>query len=338
MSIGIGVIGTGRMGSIRLDSITSHLADVRLAAISGADAHRTAAAAQRFGATNFYTDAFALIDDPAVHAVVISSPAATHAELAIAAVTARKPVFVEKPLSTSSGDALRVVNEEVTAGRRYIRLGFMRRYDPGYLELSNTVSSGVIGSPLMIHCAHRLAAVPQTFTSEMLITEGLTHEIDVARWLSGHEITSVRVHTPGPSGRAAPGVADPQFVVMETDGGALINVEVSVNAGYAYDIRCEVACEDGTAELGEFSTVRLRRGGHAAAPLAQNWMHRFSAAFRTELRSWIDDVVSGELTGPTAWDGYAAAAVADASVRSLHERVDVSVALAPQPDLYALNL
>ncbi len=231
------------------------------------------------------TDALDLIHDHKVDAIVIASPADTHAEMTIAAILARKPVFVEKPLSTSSLDALRVVNAENAAACHRVRLGFMRRYDPAYLALKNVVATGLIGSPLMVHCAHRLMAVPPTFTSEMLITEGLTHEIDVARWLTSSEITAVHVYTPGPSGRAAPGVSDPQFVVLETGSGALIDVEISVNTGYSYDIRCEVVCEDGTFELADFSRIHIRHKQYASSPLVSSWADRFKDAYRAELRT-----------------------------------------------------
>jgi myo-inositol 2-dehydrogenase/D-chiro-inositol 1-dehydrogenase len=322
------------MGSIHLNTITNHVSVARVAAISGINPQRASSEANRWGALAHYTDALDLIHDHKVDAIVIASPADTHAELTIAAILARKPVFVEKPLSTSSSDALRVVNTENATACRRVRLGFMRRYDPAYLALKDVVASGLIGSPLMVHCAHRLMAVPPTFTSEMLITEGLTHEIDVARWLTSSEIAAVRVYTPGPSGRAAPGVADPQFVVLETDSGALIDVEISVNAGYSYDIRCEVVCEDGTSELADFSRIHIRHKQYASSPLVRSWADRFEDAYRAELRTWIDDLIDGEIVGPTAWDGYAAAVVAEAGVLSLRTGAEVPTAFARKPELY----
>lgn len=337
MTVGVGVIGTGRMGGIHLRNLSEHLPQGHVEAIGGTNRARLDEAADRCGAKRVYTDPFALILDPKVDAVLVASPASTHAAFVIAAIQANKSVFVEKPLSTSAASALQVAETENATGRRHVRLGFMRRYDPAHIELRETVINGSIGSPLMVHCAHRLPAVTAAFGSEMLITEGLTHEIDSARWLTGSEIRTVRVYTPGPSGRAVPGVDDPQFVVLETDEGQLIDVEVSVNAGYAYDIRCEVVCEDGTVELEDFSLTRVRRDNRSASPLSRGWAHRFHGAFREELRTWLDDVSSGTPTGPNAWDGYAAALVAEACVRSLRAGTEVAVPLPPRPALYAMD-
>jgi myo-inositol 2-dehydrogenase/D-chiro-inositol 1-dehydrogenase len=123
-------------------------------------------------------------------------------------------------------------------------------------------------------------------------------------------------------------------VVLETDSGALIDVEISVNAGYSYDIRCEVVCEDGTSELADFSRIHIRHKQYASSPLVRSWADRFEDAYRAELRTWIDDLIDGEIVGPTAWDGYAAAVVAEAGVLSLRTGAEVPTAFARKPELY----
>ena len=60
---------------------------------------------------------------------------------------------------------------------------------------------------------------------------------------------------------------------------------------------------------------------------------RFAAAYRDELQAWI--TAAGEPTGPSAWDGYAAAVVAAAAVGALRSGAAVDVALAERPGLYA---
>jgi myo-inositol 2-dehydrogenase/D-chiro-inositol 1-dehydrogenase len=52
------------------------------------------------------------------------------------------------------------------------------------------------------------------------------------------------------------------------------------------------------------------------------------------VRSWVDATRRGRVTGPGAWDGYAAAAVAEAGVRALETGARTCVELAPRPTLY----
>ena len=58
-----------------------------------------------------------------------------HAEQALACLAAGKPTLCEKPLAPVEEDALAVLEAEVAGGRQLIMMGFMRRFDPGYVEL-----------------------------------------------------------------------------------------------------------------------------------------------------------------------------------------------------------
>ena len=90
-------------------------------------------------------DGFALIADDAVDAVVIASHDSTHAALAIAAVRAGKPVLCEKPLAPTLAECVEVVRAERAAigaaGLPLISLGFMRRFDPGYVAAEDRRSA-----------------------------------------------------------------------------------------------------------------------------------------------------------------------------------------------------
>ena len=77
-----------------------------------------------------------------------------------------------------------------------LQLGFMRRFDPGYNQLKATLDSGELGEILLIHCAHRNASVPESYTLEMAINDSATHEIDIIRYLLNENIVSVRVDKP----------------------------------------------------------------------------------------------------------------------------------------------
>jgi predicted dehydrogenase len=77
----------------------------------------------------------AMIADTDVDAVLIASSDATHPELAVAAVRAGKPVLCEKPLAPTLTQAAEVVRTVQQEGPGLLSLGFMRRSDPGYVDL-----------------------------------------------------------------------------------------------------------------------------------------------------------------------------------------------------------
>jgi myo-inositol 2-dehydrogenase/D-chiro-inositol 1-dehydrogenase len=107
-----------------------------------------------------------------------------------------------------------------------------------------------------------------------------------------------------------------------------------VNAGFAYDIRGEVVCEDGTVELSESAGAVVKRAGSYSGRVPEDWRERFVRAFDTEFQAWIDAVAAGGTTGPSAWDGYAATVVCDTGLAALHSGAREPVSLREKPDLY----
>jgi myo-inositol 2-dehydrogenase/D-chiro-inositol 1-dehydrogenase len=238
-------------------------------------------------------------------------------------------------LATTQEACLRIVEAEVAAGRRLVQVGFNRRYDPAHRALKLAVDSGAIGAPLLVHCAHRNASVPPHYTPDMSIADTAIHEIDQLRWLFGQEIVAAQVFTPRKSSRGGE-LQDPLLVLFEMADGVLVDVEVSVNVHYGYEIRCEVSGETGTVELADPAPVTIRREGSAAGFVPADWRERFTLSYDIELREWLDTVAAARPPlGPSAWDGYAAQIVYDAALQSLHSGGRVAVQLPPRPALYA---
>jgi myo-inositol 2-dehydrogenase/D-chiro-inositol 1-dehydrogenase len=124
-------------------------------------------------------------------------------------------------------------------------------------------------------------------------------------------------------------------VLFEMADGVLVDLEVSVNVHYGYEIRCEVSGETGTVELTDPAPVRIRREGAVAGLVPADWRERFALSYDLELREWVDTVVAGSPPqGPGAWDGYLAQVVSDAALRSLHAGGRVPVELPEPPELY----
>jgi myo-inositol 2-dehydrogenase / D-chiro-inositol 1-dehydrogenase len=105
-------------------------------------------------------DGLTLIADPQVDAVVIASNDATHAELAVAAIRAGKPVLCQKPLAPTLSETAEVVRVAEAEGPGLLSVGFMRRFDPGS-------------------------------TSESSITGSAVHEFDTVPWLLDSPIVEV---------------------------------------------------------------------------------------------------------------------------------------------------
>jgi myo-inositol 2-dehydrogenase / D-chiro-inositol 1-dehydrogenase len=314
----IGVIGTGVMGSTHVRILSDFVSGARVTAVSDPVTAEQVAAAHGVGTV--HADPYELVRDDDVDAVVIASPAGTHEELTLACLQEGKPVLCEKPLAATAEACRHIVEAEAALCRRLVQVGFMRRYDPAYLELKRGLDEGAIGAPLLAHMVHRNAVAPAHFDSAMVITDTVVHEVDVIRWLLGEEIVRATVFAPRASSRTKPGLQDPQLVVFETGSGRLVDVEAFVSSGYGYDIRCEVVGEAGAISLTEHARVRLDAGQRHGIGYAADWRPRFADAYRVELQAWVDSVLAGKPTPlATGRDGVAASAVAEAVIASMHD-------------------
>lgn len=315
----IGVIGAGNMGADHVTTLHRHVSGAEVTLVADTDKERAAVVAGEVPGARATDDAYALIADPGVDAVVIASHDTTHADLSVAAVRAGKPVLCEKPLAPALDECVRVVREERQAGGGLIALGFMRRFDPAYVELKSAVAAGSCGTPLLVHCISRGVSSAPGCTDELSVTGSAIHEFDTVPWLLDSPITEVGWHA-GRSTSVVTGLHDPQLMLLRTADGALTTVEVFLNAGYGYDIRCEVAGEHGTLALTNparlvSDSARARSTGYPS-----DWRPRFADAYRLELQAWTDAVVAGHPSPlASAYDGLVASAVAEAVIASMKD-------------------
>jgi myo-inositol 2-dehydrogenase / D-chiro-inositol 1-dehydrogenase len=334
MTLAVGVVGTGMMGQDHVQRLATGVPDARVVAVSDVVAEQAKRVGERVGA-RVYSDGHDLIADDGVQAVLIASPGPTHEELTLACIAAGKPVLCEKPLAPTTDACLRVLEAEAALPGRLVQVGFMRRYDDGFRALKQRLDDGLVGRALLLHCRHRNASVPAGFTSDMMITDSVVHDIDVTRWLLGQEVVAASVFKARPSSLAPAGLQDPQMVLFETDQGVLVDVESFVSCQFGYDIRYELVGETGTISLGEEPGPQVRQQGRHHGPIPADWRERFGPSYQRELQEWVDGALRGQVTGPSSWDGYATTAVAEAAVESLTTGRRATVALVDRPALYA---
>jgi predicted dehydrogenase len=150
-SIGVGLIGTGYMGkchALAWNAVKPVFGDgpkprlVHLAEVSADLAHRRA---DEFGFEKSTSDWRALIADPEVEVVSVTTPNAFHAEMAIAALDAGKHVWCEKPMAVALADAERMAAAARASGKITV-LGYNYIQNPVIRHIKRLLDEGAIGS------------------------------------------------------------------------------------------------------------------------------------------------------------------------------------------------
>lgn len=337
----VGIVGIGKIGEDHLNRLHNRISGVQVVAVCDIVKNKAKEALERLNITGIkdYENYEDLVKDSDVDFVVCTASNEAHAQVALSALNNNKYVFIEKPLAMTAEECIEIMKAEEKTGKRMLQVGFMRRYDPGYVKLKEYIESGEIGKPLMLHCRHfnTYLSQPKDYVSSRAIVETFIHEIEIVHWLLNEEFKTAKVYFPKKAEitkEYTNGLFDPQVVILETESGVNIVTEVFVNA-YGYDIHCDVVGELGMAQLPAVPSVVLSKGAKRSTDILTDWKERFIAAYDVEFQDIADRLNSGkELAGPSSWDGYAAAVTSDACIKSQDTGNTESIKLIDKPEFY----
>ena len=333
----IGVIGTGGIGEAHVRRINSIVPGARVTAVNDVSVETAMRVAALYDA-RFEPDPHRLIHANDVDAVIIASWDPTHEEYVLSCLEAKKYVLCEKPLTPAVTGCKNIMRTEMALGKRMLQVGFMRRYENGYLQLKKSIEENAIGNVLLIHCQHRNKyPAGAKHTTEMTVNGSLVHEFDIMRFITGDEYVSAQWIAPRSSRHADKDLIDPQMVLLETENGIRIDLEMFMNSTYGYDVQCEVVGEDGTLRLPDPPTIISRKNGLCGYEVYPSWSNRFESTYEVELREWVSSVKEGSITGPSAWDGYMTLVVADACTKSRLQKTIELIEPGECPGFYKTN-
>lgn len=323
----VGIIGVGGMGAFHARTLAS-FAHVEVVAVADPDMSAGQAIAAEIGCAAS-TDPDDLASSTTLDGLVIASPDATHAALALRALANETMTLCEKPLATSAAEAQMVVDAEIGIGRRLVQLGFMREYDPAHRQLLAELPS--LGQIDYLRTTHRNCNEhPRPI--EQMVGQSLVHDIHSVRFLTGSEITAVTAHGSRPDDGSFRHV----LAVCELATGAHAALEFD-DCGFGYEVSVEILARDGDVVTGGPLRAVRRSDGLQTRDIGRDWFGWFAEAYRIQDQAWVDSLQLGESVGPSLWDGLAAQRVVEATLRSLATGRTESVLMGDPPPLYSVT-
>jgi 1,5-anhydro-D-fructose reductase (1,5-anhydro-D-mannitol-forming) len=145
-----GIIGCGNVTEVKSGPGFQKADGSSLVAVMRRDRAKAEDYARRHGVPRVHDSADALIGDPGVDAVYISTPPSSHCDLALAVAAAGKPCLVEKPMATTLAECVRM-NAAFRAAGAPLFVAYYRRALPRFLEVRRHLESGAIGPVTDVH-------------------------------------------------------------------------------------------------------------------------------------------------------------------------------------------
>ena len=300
----VGIIGAGRIGQVHAKSITYHIPQAEIVAISDIYVDGAKKVAQELGIPNYYEDYHEILNNPEINAVLICSSTDTHADIAVEAAKAGKNIFCEKPVDLTVAKIKKVIEAVDEAGVK-LQIGFNRRCDPEPPPISYVKVSGGIFLDMTVH------------------------DFDMARFIGGEveEVYANAAVTVDPAIGEA-GDVDTALVALKFKSGAIGVIDNCRKAAYGYDQRLEVFGSKGQASAANDTPTNVsfidETGNMTDKPL-YFFLERYMQSFTDEMTEFIDCVINDKPTKTTVYDGLEALRLGLAAKLSVAEHRPVKL-------------
>jgi len=310
--VSICVVGVGFWGRNHV-RVFSELREVELKAVCDIDSVRAKEIAEKYDVA-WYTDYKEMIKNERPDAISICTPTVTHAEIALYAIHKGVHALVEKPMASSSSEALRIIKEARAKGVK-VMVGFIERFNPAVDRAKKMLAEGEIGELVLIS-ARRVSRWPQRIGDVGVVKDLAIHDIDMVRYLTQSEPISIYAVI----GKLRHTYEDHANMLMKLSNGVVSFIEANWLTPRKVRI-LRLTGSEGMITVDYITqeiTVENDRG------LFKPNM-RWEEPLKLELRHFAETLRCGGNFRVTAIDGYKALVIAEAALRSSLEGIPIRI-------------
>lgn len=329
--LNVGIIGAGRIGQVHAKSITYHIPQAKIVAISDIYYEGAEKVAESLGIPNAYEDYHEILNNPEIDAVLICSSTDTHADIAVEAAEAGKHIFCEKPVDLTVAKIKKVIAAVEKAGVK-LQIGFNRRYDHNFAEIKRLANDGKLGKLQTIKITSRDPEPPSidyVKVSGGIFLDMTVHDFDMARFIGG-EVEEVYANAAVTVDEAIgdAGDVDTALIALKFKNGAIGVIDNCRKACYGYDQRLEVFGTGGQASAANDTPTNvsyINENGNMTDKPLYFFLERYMQSFTDEMTEFINAVQNDEQTKTTVNDGLEALRLGLAAKLSVKEHRPVKL-------------
>jgi predicted dehydrogenase len=182
--------GLGAFGKEHLSRLTER-SDVKVVGVADANPAALEPIRATLGVVECLTDPLQLIDVVEADAIIVATPAASHVEISVHALSRNLPVLLEKPVAPSARSAVPLL-AAARSSAGFIMPGHVLRFSQAHVQMVETVCSGRIGKVLYVNSRrYRDDSHAVRYPDDDPVLMTLIHDIDIAQWVTGSDFHSI---------------------------------------------------------------------------------------------------------------------------------------------------
>lgn len=327
----IGIAGLGRLGKRHALNLKNRTSGVELTAACSIVDDELNWARENLGVAALYSDYDKMLAEADIDAVFLVTSSSEHASQIIKGLEAGKHVFSEKPMGVDVPECEAVEKAAAKHPDQVFMLGFVRRFDPSYAYAKQKIEEGAIGEPFLVrsqtvdldeYAEFQIKFVP---TSGGIFLDCNVHDIDLARWFLGSEVSSVYAVGGSYAHKGFDEVndADNTVSLVKFEDNKMAVISASRTAFHGHDTHTEITGTKGILKIGMTpakNRVEIFDGAGARTECVNDFYERFEQGFINEAQAFADAVRENKPSGIRAVDGTRATEVGFALTKSFKEK------------------
>jgi len=308
------LVGAGRVGKVHTLSLKNNIPEAELVAVVDENEKPAKRLVKEFELKMYFKDYREALDWGKFDAIIITTPTFTHKAVAVDAARAKKHIFCEKPMALNLEEADSMIQEAKKAEVK-LQVGFMRRFDRGFLAAKKKVKEDAIGEPLLIKSTGRGPGLPPEWAWDIKKSGGMlaevgSHDFDTLRWFAESEFEKISAfavnYKCSQVKKKYTDFYDHAVVIVQFQNGRLGMLDIGCPVGYGYDARMEVLGTEGMMFVGGIKDNQVTvctKGSGAVSSIYNSWRNRFKDAYIDELRHFVSVIKRDEESLVTGEDG-----------------------------------